>query len=52
MCLNFDLTPQACQSPMGLHRHVSLRWDMSVSDGSPISDEASQFPVKHVRVFD
>ena len=32
MCFNSDWTLQACRSPMGLNRHVSLRWGMSVSD--------------------
>ena len=36
MCLNSDWTPQACQSQMGLHRHVGLRWGMLNSDWSLI----------------
>ena len=36
MCLNSDWTLQARRALLGLHRHVSLRWGMLVSDGSPI----------------
>ena len=32
MRLNYDWTPQACWSPMGLHWHVSLWWGMLVSE--------------------
>ena len=46
MCLNSDWTPQAWWSPMGLHRHVGLRWGMSVSDGAYWSQ------MKHVEVSD
>ena len=42
MCLNSDWTPQACWSPMGLHRHVGLRWGLLVSDG------VCQSPMGHV----
>ena len=51
MCLNSDWTPQSCWSPMGLHRHVSLRWGMWVLEGvcrSPtglswVSDDNNNF---------
>ena len=34
MCLNSDRTPQACWSPMVIHRHFGFQWEMSVSDGT------------------
>ena len=53
VCKKSDCTPQACWSPMSLHRYVSLWWGMSVTAGAcrsrmglqsgmSVSDEACQ----------
>ena len=46
MCLISEWTPQAYRSPMGVHRHVGLRWGISVSD------QVCQSPMKHVEISD
>ena len=56
MFLNSECTLQACWSPMGLHRHVGLRWGMLVSDGAfgfPMGlrsgmSVADESPIRHV----
>ena len=53
MCLNSDWTPQACWSPMGLHRHFGLRWVSDQACRSPmgrvgLGRSMSRSPIRHI----